>query len=135
MKGKMKLGEKVKCYGYLKKVPTKYVYANEECFERLFEDREREWYRDNFIIMDECGERQTTREFESKVFEGLFLGFKSVSTANDYLRIEDENGEVIEKHIDEVMVQKERYMDCIHVAYGLNKTRLVPCDMFERLEV
>ena len=123
--------EKVKCRGYLKEVPTKYVYVSEKY---------REGNNDCLVLGDEEEIYQETRKVVEKVFEGVIVGTKKISTENCYQQatrnVYDLStlGFVGEELTDEIMVIKTTYIDCYKVYYGNNKSRLVPVEMVESEE-
>ncbi len=129
----MKLGDKVHCKGYLKKVNNlEYIYANKKHFNK-------ENLKANNILeepthyLEEEGElNQITKTFVEKEFDGIVVAKKEISIENNYTQafrdIYDPItfGYVDSNYIDEVIVRKENYISCYKVFYAMGKSRLVP---------
>lgn len=127
----MKLGEKVKCKGYAKKVKMKYCmpqYENPECYS----DQELEIISaiGNELIFIEGTDTIFQKQFEivEKEFEGIIVGDKEIALIKAFsCEYDDYKGE---EYIYS-FVKKEDLVKCAKVYYGFNKSRLVPLDLIE----
>lgn len=130
-------GKKVYCKGYLRKVPIKYVYANEEHLKKIalnYEDIE--YLKKDMISLENKDYlEQKTKDLHECDFEGIIVGAKEVSTLNYYEQATcavydpESLGYVDEKFLNAIKVEKEGYVKCYVVYYANNKSRLVPVEM------
>lgn len=115
----IKLGQKVRCYGYLKKViPKKCVVKSDEKIES-----------DNIIeLKEEEFVEQNAYKVVKKGFFGYFVGTKKIAIKKNY------NCEKIGKdnvyHIEK-FVRPEDIREVARIYYANNKSRLVPIKMLE----
>ncbi len=131
-------GKKIICNGYLKKIPTKYVYANIRHYDKMND------YPitgdEIFLSEDEEYIEQKTMEVCNCKFKGIIVGIREVSTKNYYEQATrsiydpDTLGYDDEEFIDGVRVEKQDFVDCYIVYYTNNKKRLVPIDMIQKIE-
>lgn len=142
----MKLGTKVKCTGYLKKVKTKHVeFESDRKKYRTTEDLIEEFEsmafsgvidsseRSNFLaihevifIDDSC--EQLHKELKCIDFEGVVVAKKSIATKRSYEIVENEYAFKIESGIK---VTHCNYIDCYQVFFRMGGSRLVPVEMCE----
>lgn len=137
----LKLGDKVKCKGYLKKSDNlEYIYANKKHFEnenkKAFGTLEEPKH-----YLEEAGEiSQFTKTFIEKEFNGIIVAKKEVSIENHYsqafIDIYDPVtfGYIDSNYIDKVVVKKENYITCYQVFYAMGKSRLVPISQIEKAD-
>ena len=139
MKGNvLKLGDKVKCHGYISKKNTEYIYATKKHFDKQNKEA-------NFILdepdfyLDDIGEYyQETKEIKEKEFTGIVVGKTKVSMKNYYKLAERDIfdsvtlGYVDTEIKDECKVEKIDYIDCFKVYYAMGKSRLVPITKIEK---
>lgn len=123
----MELRQTLQCYGYLKTIKSKYVVANQQYFAQLGYYTKEE----DYIFLDELGEvTQKTKEFVEKLFKGIIIGKKSVSTETWCSVAFDHNG----NNIDSVQSIKQGFVECYHVAFRMGGTRLVPVENVEIIQ-
>lgn len=137
----MKLGQKVKCKGYIvKKTNIEYVYANKKHFKKdmgIFGDDVEE---PKFYIEDLGEYTQKITEIKNKKFTGIVVGITPVATEYYYTQVEKDffdpitYGYVDTQPIDQVKVEKAGYIGCYKVYYAMGKSRLVPIDLVEEIE-
>lgn len=139
MKGNVfKLGDKVKCHGYISKKNTEYIYATKKHFDKQNKEA-------NFILdepdfyLDDIGEYyQETKEIKEKEFTGIVVGKAKVFMKNFYTLAEINIfgpvtlGYVDTEIKDECNVKKVDYIDCFKVYYAMGKSRLVPSAKIEK---
>lgn len=112
----MKLGQKVKCYGYLKKKSLPYIIANQE--DEHIEDIENNLIKLSFAE----GINLELYEIVEKEFKGICVGVTPRSTKREYTS--DTDGEktyIVTNAID--------YKNIAKVYYGNCKSRLVPLSL------
>ena len=138
----LKLGDKVKCKGYLVKKSMDYIYANKKHFDKENQksghllDEPKLYLED----MDDEEYYQVTMECKEKDFCGIAVARKYISTKNCYTQVERDVfdpvtfGYVDTELIDSVKVEKTNYVECYLVFYALGKRRLVPVDLVEKVE-
>lgn len=130
-------GRKAYCKGYLRRIPIKYVYANEEHLKKIalnYEDIE--YLKEDMLSLEnEDYIEQRTKELYEHDFEGIIVGAKEVSTMNYYEQAScpvydpASLGYVDEKFLDAIRVEKQGFVKCYVVFYANNKSRLVPVEM------
>lgn len=137
----IKLGDKVKCKGYLKKVDNlEYIYANKKHFSKENLKAQNTLIEPSHYLEEEGEINQFTRTFIAKSFEGIVTAKKEVSIENNYSQafrdIYDSVtfGYVDSIYIDEVVVRKENYITCYQVFYAMGKSRLVPISQIGKVE-
>ena len=133
----MKLGTEVKCNGYLKKLPIKWVMPIEglDKFISKFKPHYALVENEDYILMkdDEPCYTQPTKGFVLKDFKGIIVAKKNISTSNyyeypsrgtyhpvslGYIPLDDD--------LTELSVGKDDYIICYQVFYAMSKSRLVP---------
>lgn len=144
----MKLGTKVKCKGYLKKVETKHVALESERskFKTAYELKQEfkdmalwgvdkefsyEAFMDvNEVLFVDCDDDlcQTTKDIIPCKFEGIIVARKRVPTKRWFSIIEQEYGHKIETQI---FKEESNYVDCYQVFFRIGGSRLVPVKMCE----
>ncbi len=138
----MKLGQKVKCSGYLKKIKgLDYIYANKIHFDR--ENKINDYMLDEPRIylenIDDGEYKQKTMELIHKEFRAVAVEKKTVSTENFYSQVTESIydpvtfGYIDERLLDKVKVEKINYIECYKVYYAMGKSRLVPIDLVEEI--
>ena len=140
----MELGQKVKCNGYLKKLPIKWVMPIEGLEKFISKYKPHYALEENvdYILMKEDYPEYTqpTKGFILKKFEGIIVAKKNVSTSNyyeypsrgtydpislGYIPLDDD--------LTELQVTKDDYVKCYQVFYAMGKSRLVPTSECEAL--
>ena len=132
----MKLGTKVKCKGYFKKVDTKHV-ALESSRKNIINDNDickllniTEDLSDNTIfIEDEVSQDIKTIVF--KEFEGVVVAKKSIALARWYEVVDESYGYGDVNVKSGIKVTHHRYTDCYQVFFRMGGSRLVPIEMCE----
>ncbi len=129
----MKLGDKVHCKGYLKKVNNlEYIYANKKHFNKENLKANNMLEEPTHYLEEEGELNQITKTFVEKEFDGIVVAKKEISIENNYTQafrdIYDPItfGYLDSNYIDEVIVRKENYISCYQVFYAMGKSRLVP---------
>lgn len=138
---KIKLGDKVKCKGYLKKINNlEYIYANKKHFNKENQKAQGILEEPKHYLEEDGEINQFTKTFIEKEFVGIVVSKKEVSIENHYSQafrdIYDPVtfGYVDSNYIDEVVVEKENYITCYQVFYAMGKSRLVPISQVEKVE-
>ena len=134
----LKLGDKVKCKGYVSKKNIEYIYATKKHFDK--QNKESNFILDepNFYIDDVEEYYQETKEIIEKEFTGIVVGKTKVSMRNYYTLAEINIfgpvtlGYVDTEIKDECNVKKVDYIDCFKVYYAMGKSRLVPSAKIEK---
>lgn len=134
----LKLGDKVKCKGYISKKNMKYIYATKKHFDK--QNKEANFILDepDFYLDDVDEYYQETKEIIEKEFTGIVVGKAKVSMKNYYTLAERDIfdpvtlGYVDTEFIDECKVEKIDYIDCFKVYYAMGKSRLVPSTKIEK---
>lgn len=136
----MKLGQKVECNGYLKKIKgLDYIYATKKHFEKENIKANGMLEEPKFYLDDECEYKQKTMEIKYKHFKGIAVAHIYVSTENLYTLAEREifdpitYGFVDYEIKDECKVEKINYIECYRVYYSMGKSRLVPINLVEEI--
>lgn len=116
----MKLGQKVKCKGYLKKNKLKYAVLKKDYDEN---------FTDNIICLDFDDVVTLHQEIYSVVsedFRGVLVGTRNVYILMD-LEIEENyfNGKEF------IKCTKYEPIKCAKVYYAMGKSRLVPLELVE----
>lgn len=136
----MKLGQKVMCNSYLKKIKgLNYIYATKKHFEKENIKANGMLEKPKFYLDDEGEYKQRTMEIKHKDFKGIIVAHIFVSTENLYTLAEREIFDPITYGFvdceikDECKVEKINYIECYKVYYSMNKSRLVPIDSVEEI--
>lgn len=137
----LKLGDKVKCKGYLKKINNlEYIYANKKHFDKENQKAQGMLEEPNHYLEEDGEINQFTKTFIEKEFTGIVVAKKEVSIENYYQQAFKDIfdpvtfGYVGINYIDEVIVEKVNYITCYQVFYALGKSRLVPTSQIEKVE-
>lgn len=124
---KIMLGQKVKCYGYLKKTSANYIITDIDDFGhvrmsdlayRNYEDQSKD---ENRI---EDYDDQNRYELVNKEFEGIYVG---TTTINLNLTCESFD----DSYSNGWKTETNTPFKCARVYYADNKSRLVPLDMID----
>lgn len=133
-----KLGDKVKCQGYISKKNTEYIYATKKHFDKENKEAHFTLEEPKFYLDDVEEYYQETMEIKEKEFTGIVVGKTKVSMKNYYALAERHIfdpvtlGYVDTEIKDECNVKKIDYIDCFKVYYAMGKSRLVPSFKIEK---
>lgn len=133
-----KLGDKVKCQGYISKKNTEYIYATKKNFDKENKEAHFTLEEPKFYLDDVEEYYQETMETKEKEFTGIVVGKTKVSMKNYYALAERHIfdpvtlGYVDTEIKDECNVKKIDYIDCFKVYYAMGKSRLVPSFKIEK---
>ncbi|QVK17749.1 hypothetical protein KHQ81_12990 [Mycoplasmatota bacterium] len=109
---KLQLGQKVKCYGYMKKQKIKPVIYDEK-------DEFAKHCPDDCIVWDDPF-HQRLYKFKNIEFEGIVIGKKQLPLSMYFdIGFHHDGSERPE-------ISKTNYIEVYKIAYALNHTRLVP---------
>ena len=124
---KIPLGQRVKCYGYLKKTNVNYIVTDTDDFGhmRASDLAYRTWEdHDKDINRIEDYDSQNRYELMEKEFEGIYVG---TTTVNLNLACEPFD----DGHTEGWRIATNTPFKCARIYYADNKSRLVPLDRLE----
>jgi len=135
----MKLGTKVKCNGYLKKVDTKHVDLESNRKNVIGDDKltkemcellniTEDWSDNTIFIEDEV--YQYIKIIKMRNFEGIIVANKRVTTTRWYETVDESYGYSREDKPG-IKVTHCDYVDCYQVFFRMGGSRLVPIELCE----
>lgn len=128
----MKLGQKVKCSGYLKKQKKRYCLPAESILTKEQLEIASVCNPIYLKLMDEIEQENYKVIFceENKEFEGIIVGKQNINLYTHYVCDSYDNGNITKYYIQSFLA-KECAIPCYKVYYRLGKSRLVPVNMVE----
>lgn len=125
---KYKLGEKVKCYGYLKKTNANYIITDIDDYGHVrMSDLAYRNYDDKINKENEVEDYDDQNRYElvKKEFEGIYVGTTTVNLNLSCEYFDD-------GYTQGWKTETNTPFKCLKIYYADNKSRLVPFDMVER---
>ena len=124
---KLKLGDKVKCFGYMKKTGADYIITDYDDFGKFrMSDLAYRNYKDKLNDENRIEDYDDQNRYEliKKEFEGIYVG---TTTVNLNLTCEYVN----DSYTEGWRTETNTPFKCARIYYADNKSRLVPFDMMD----